>query len=95
MSGMRDTKGKERRMKDNTQEEQRVEKDKGLVYEDSSRASPPKLQKNRYVTGSWEQDEVYRKGIYEKEMRVEDENKIEGGNGGRKRGSFMHDWWLR
>lgn len=32
---------------------------------------------------------------YEREMWVEDENEIEGGNGGRKRRAFMHDWCLR
>ncbi len=32
---------------------------------------------------------------YEREMWVEYENEIEGGNGGRKRRACMHDWCLR
>lgn len=47
MSGMRDTKGEKRRMKEKTQGERRVEKDKGLVYEVSWRASPQKLKKKQ------------------------------------------------
>lgn len=52
-------------------------------------------KKKREVTGSWKRDEIYREGVRKREMWVEDEKEIEGGNGGVKRRAFMHDWCLR
>lgn len=73
-------------MKEKTQGERRVEKDKGLVYEVSWRASPQKLTKKK--TGM---SPVAGKGMRftEREMRVEDEKEIEGGER-RKKAKSLH-----
>ena len=51
-------------MKEKAEGERRVEKDKDFVYDVSWSSSPQNLKKkqkkNRYVTGSWKRDEVYR-----------------------------------
>ena len=48
-------------MKEKAEGERRVEKDKDFVYDVSWSSSPQNsTKKNRYVTGSWKRDEVYR-----------------------------------